>query len=82
MSKEKVKVGWRVFGPGNRNTGSVSGMAAYNAAKVVVGNETTFDMTLAGTTFFTVASTASYGYNRAFPSGSYTALILAECIAK
>jgi len=47
-----------------------------------VGNETTFDMTLAGTTFFTVASTASYGYNRAFPSGSYTALILAECIAK
>jgi len=39
-------------------------------------------MTLAGTTFFTVASTATYGYNRAFPSGSYTAQIVAECIAK
>ena len=63
-------------------SGSVSGMSAYNAAKVVVGNQTTFDMTLAGTTFFTVASTASYGYNRAFPSGSYTAQIVAECIAK
>jgi hypothetical protein len=63
-------------------SGSVAAMSGYNAAKVVVGNETTFDMTLAGTTFFTVASTASYGYNRAFPSGSFTAQIVAECIAK
>ena len=63
-------------------SGSASGMSAYETGKVVVGNETTFDMTLAGTTFFTVASTVEYGYNRAFPSGTYTALILAECIAK
>ena len=63
-------------------SGSASGMSAYETGKTLVGNTTTFDMTLAGTTFFTVASSASYGYNRAFPSGSYTAQIVAECIAK
>ena len=63
-------------------SGSASGMSAYETGKTVVGNTTTFDMTLAGTTFFTVASSAQYGYNRAFPSGSYTATIVASCVAK
>lgn len=63
-------------------SGSASGMSAYETGKTVVGNTTTFDMTLAGTTFFTVASSAQYGYNRAFPSGSYTANIVASCVAK
>jgi hypothetical protein len=63
-------------------SGSASGMSAYETGKTVVGNTTTFDMTLAGTTFFTVASSAQYGYNRAFPSGSFTATIVASCVAK
>ena len=45
-------------------------------------NVTTFDMTLAGSTWFTVSSTALYGYNKSFPAGSYVAQIVAECIAK
>jgi|TARA_R110000772_G_scaffold98930_1_gene198454 hypothetical protein len=62
---------------------SVSGMSAYEAAKVVSpSNVTTFDMTLAGSTWFTVSSTALYGYNKSFPAGSYVAQIVAECIAK
>jgi hypothetical protein len=63
---------------------SVSGMSAYEAAKVVVSNTTTYNMTLAGSTWFKVASTASYGSadNTALPAGNYTAMIVAECIAK
>ena len=61
---------------------SVSGMSAYEAAKVVVNNTTTFNMVLAGSTWFKVASTASYGSTKALPAGNYTAMIVAECIAK
>ena len=61
---------------------SVSGMSAYEADKVVVNNTTTFNMTLAGSTWFKVASTASYGSTKALPAGNYTAMIVAECIAK
>tara|TARA_R110002124_G_scaffold163772_2_gene331172 strand:- start:611 stop:1111 length:501 start_codon:yes stop_codon:yes gene_type:complete len=62
---------------------SVSGMSVYEAAKVISpSNVTTFDMTLAGSTWFTVSSTALYGYNKSFPAGSYVAQIVAECIAK
>ena len=62
---------------------SVAGMSAYEAAKVVSpSNVTTFDMTLAGSTWFTVSSTAMYGYAKSFPAGSYVAQIVAECIAK
>ena len=62
---------------------SVPEMSAYEAAKVISpSNVTTFDMTLAGSTWFTVSSTATYGYNKSLPAGSYTAIIQADCIAK
>jgi len=62
---------------------SVSDMSAYEAAKVISpANVTTFDLTLAGSTWFTVSSTAIYGYNKALPAGNYTAIIKADCIAK
>ena len=62
---------------------SVAAMSAYEAAKVISpSNVTTFDMTLAGSTWFTVSSTATYGYNKALPAGNYTAIIKADCIAK
>jgi len=59
-------------------------MSAYEAAKIVVSNTTKYTMTLAGSTWFKVASTASYGSadNTALPAGNYTAMIVAECIAK
>ena len=62
---------------------SVTEMSAYETAKVISpSNVTTFDMTLAGSTWFTVSSTALYGYNKSLPAGSYVAEIVAECIAK
>ena len=61
---------------------SVSGMAAYEAAKVTYNNVTEFNLTLAGSTWFTVESTAQYGSTKSLPAGNYTALIVAECIAK
>ena len=61
---------------------SVSGMAAYEAAKVTYNNVTEFNLTLAGSTWFTVESTAQYGSTKSLPAGNYTALIKAECIAK
>ena len=43
-----------------------------------------FDLTHAGTTWFEVTSQATYGggQNKAFPGGSYTAVVVAECIAQ
>ena len=61
---------------------SVSGMAAYEAAKVTYNNVTEFNLTLAGSTWFTVESTAQYGSTKSLPAGNYTAIIKAECIAK
>ena len=60
----------------------VAGMSAYEAAKVTYNNVTEFNMTLAGSTWFTVSSEASYGSTKSLPAGNYTALIVAECIAK
>ena len=43
---------------------SVAGMSAYDTDKVVYGPTTDFDLTLAGSTWFKVSSTATYGYNK------------------
>jgi len=61
---------------------SVAAMSAYEAAKVTYNNVTEFNMTLAGSTWFTVSSTAQYGSTKSLPAGNYTAIIKAECIAK
>jgi hypothetical protein len=61
---------------------SVSGMSAYNDAKVVVDNTTIFNLTLAGSTWFSTASSAIYGSAKPLPGGTYTAVVQAECIAK
>lgn len=60
---------------------SDTGMAGYEAAKVQYDNYTEFDLTVAGTTWFKVTSNATYGYDKAFPAGNYTAIVSAECIA-
>jgi len=61
---------------------SVAGMSGYEAAKVVVDNTTIFDLTLAGSTWFSTASSATYGSSKPFVGGVYTALVQASCIAK
>lgn len=70
-------------------TGSVSTarvsdplMSAYDTSKITYDNVTEFDLTVAGTTWFKASSTALYGFNKAFPSGTYRAIINADCIAK
>lgn len=60
---------------------SDSNMSGYDSNKVEFNNTTEFDLTVAGTTWFKVSSTAEYGYQKAFPAGDYTALVSAECIA-
>ena len=61
---------------------SVAGMSAYEAAKTVVGNTTNFNLTLAGSTWFSTASSATYGSAKPLPGGTYTAVVQASCIAK
>lgn len=57
-------------------------MSAYETAKIEYNNVTEFDLTVAGSTWFTVDSTVNYGYDKSFPAGTYTAIVTAECIAK
>jgi hypothetical protein len=61
---------------------SVAGMSAYEAAKTVVNATTIFDLTLAGSTWFSTASSAVYGSAKPFSGGTYTASVVATCIPK
>ena len=63
---------------------SSSDMSGYQAASTTTGAMRTYPLSIAGTTWFTVASTATYGggQQKPFPGGSYKAVILAECIAQ
>jgi hypothetical protein len=72
-------------------TGSVTsvqtsdvGMSGYQAASTTTGSMRQYGLTVAGTTWFDVASAATYGggQNKPFPGGSYKAVVLAECIAQ
>lgn len=57
-------------------------MAGYETAKVEFNNTVEFDLTLAGSTWFKIDSEADYGYDKAFPAGTYNTVVEAECIAK
>ena len=63
---------------------SSSDMSGYQAASTTTGAARTYALTHAGTTWFSVASTATYGggQQKPFPGGSYRAVVLAECIAQ
>jgi len=60
---------------------SDTGMAGYEAAKVEYDNVTEYDLSVAGSTWFEVDSSVSYGYEKSFPGGNYVANVTAECIA-
>ena len=63
---------------------SSADMSGYQAASTTTGSMRTYPLSIAGTTWFSVASTATYGggQQKPFPGGSYKAVILAECIAQ
>ena len=61
---------------------SDASMSGYEAAKVVVDDTTIFDLTIAGSTWFSTASSAVYGSAKPFPGGNYTAVVQASCVAK
>jgi len=72
-------------------TGSVSvqevsdaGMADYDTDAVTYDQTKEYDLTVAGTTWFKISSAATYGGggNKAFPGGTYRAVVVAECIAQ
>lgn len=59
-------------------------MADYDTDAVTYDQTKEYDLTVTGTTWFKVASSATYGGggNKAFPGGTYRAMVVAECIAK
>jgi hypothetical protein len=59
-----------------------TGMGSYETDKVEYGYTDKYDLTATGSTWFKTSSTATMGGNKAFPGGSYTALVNAECIAQ
>lgn len=61
---------------------SVPGMSVYTTNAITYDNTVQYDLTLAGSTWFKISSEATYGYNQAFPAGSYVASVVAGCIAK
>jgi len=61
---------------------SDAGMSGYDAAKVVYDNTTVFDLTVAGSTWFSTASSATYAASKPFVGGVYTAVVQASCVAK
>ena len=56
-------------------------MSSYSTSKVEYDNTTEIDLTVAGSTWFNITSTADYGYDKALPAGTYRAVVSAECIA-
>lgn len=60
---------------------SDTGMAGYEAAKIEYDNHTEYDLTVAGSTWFSVSSNVTYGVDKALPGGTYKANVTAECIA-
>lgn len=59
-----------------------STMNGYEAAKVEFNNTTEYDLTIAGSVWFKVESTALYGSTKSLPGGIYTAVVESECIPK
>lgn len=63
---------------------SDTGMANYDTDATTYGQTKQYDLTTVGTTWFKVNSVATYGLggNKAFPGGTYRAIVVAECIAQ
>lgn len=69
---------------GSVDVSSVSdvGMADYQTDSVTYDETREYDLTATGSTWFKVESEAVNGGNKAFPGGTYRAVVVAECIAQ
>jgi len=56
-------------------------MSDYDNTKIEYDNVTEVLLSVAGSTWFKVDASATYGVGRALPGGSYQASVVAECIA-
>lgn len=56
-------------------------MSAYSTNKVMYNNTTEIVLSVPGSVWFKAESKAEYGYNKAFPAGTYRAMVTASCIA-
>jgi hypothetical protein len=56
-------------------------MSAYSTNRVTYNNTTEIVLSVPGSVWFTAESKAEYGYNKAFPAGTYRAMVTASCIA-
>jgi hypothetical protein len=56
-------------------------MSAYSTNKVLYNNTTEIVLSIPGSVWFKAESKAEYGYNKAFPAGTYRAMVTASCIA-
>jgi hypothetical protein len=56
-------------------------MSAYSTNRVVYNNTTEIVLSVPGSVWFKAESKAEYGYNKAFPAGTYRAMVTASCIA-
>lgn len=65
-----------------KTVSDATSMGSYETNKVEYGMTDEYDMTASGSTWFKTSSQAVMGGSKAFPGGSYTALVTAECIAK
>jgi len=59
-----------------------TGMASYETNKVTFGQTTQYDLTATGSTWFKSSVSATMGGNKAFPGGTYTAVVEAVCVAQ
>jgi len=57
-------------------------MADYETNKIEFDMTDKYDLTATGSTWFKTSSTAVMGGSKAFPGGSYTALVEASCVAQ
>lgn len=56
-------------------------MSSYTTNRRMYNSTTEFDLTVTGSTWFTITSKAQFGYQKSFPVGQYKAVVQAECIA-
>lgn len=57
-------------------------MSAYDTDKIEYEYTTEVDLAFTGSTWFKIDSQADYGFSKAFPGGTYTAIVEANCIAQ
>lgn len=65
-----------------KSVSDATGMGSYETDKVELGMTDRYDLTATGSTWFKTSSVATMGGSKAFPGGSYTAIVTAECIAQ